>query len=103
MEGLLKRQIRHGTAHRAVVGELLDAFADRAPAGHSVAPLLEPLSDREQAILRYLPTTLSNREIAAELFVTTNPGKAHPGEDYPKPALAGRRDAVDGGRRLRLL
>src|SRR6185503_14520120 len=30
MEGLLKRQIRHGTAHRAVVGELLDAFADRA-------------------------------------------------------------------------
>ena len=26
--------------HRAVVGELLDAFADRAPARHSVAPLL---------------------------------------------------------------
>ncbi len=41
------------------------------------APLLEPLSDREQAILRYLPTALSNREIAAELFVTTNTVKTH--------------------------
>src|SRR3954462_13560056 len=40
MEGLLKRQIRQGAAHRAVVGELLDVCADRAPARHSVAPLL---------------------------------------------------------------
>src|SRR3954470_10541160 len=103
MEGLLKRQIRHGTAHRAVVGELLDAFADRAPARHSVAPLLEPLSDREQAILRYLPTTLSNREIAAELFVTTNTVKTHLRSIYRKLDVARRREAVDRARDLRLL
>jgi LuxR family maltose regulon positive regulatory protein len=103
MEGLLKRQVRHGTAHRAVVGELLDAFADRAPARHSVAPLLEPLSDREQAILRYLPTTLSNREIAAELFVTTNTVKTHLRSIYRKLDVARRREAVERARDLRLL
>jgi LuxR family maltose regulon positive regulatory protein len=103
LQALLTRQIRHGTAHRAVVGELLDAFADRAPARHSVAPLLEPLSDREQAILRYLPTTLSNREIAAELFVTTNTVKTHLRSIYRKLDVARRREAVERARDLRLL
>jgi LuxR family transcriptional regulator, maltose regulon positive regulatory protein len=103
MEALLRRQIRSGTAHRAVVGELLDAFADRAPVRHAVAPLLEPLSDREQAILRYLPTTLSNREIAAELFVTTNTVKTHLRSIYRKLDVARRREAVERARDLRLL
>ena len=104
MEELLRRQIRTGTAHRAIVGELLDAFEDRdARRGATVAPLLEPLSDREQAILRYLPTTLSNREIAAELFVTTNTVKTHLRSIYRKLDVARRREAVDRARDLRLL
>jgi LuxR family maltose regulon positive regulatory protein len=103
MDALLRRQIRRGTAHRAVVGELLDVFADRAPARHAVAPLLEPLSDREQAILRYLPTSLSNREIAAELFVTTNTVKTHLRSIYRKLDVARRREAVERARDLRLL
>jgi LuxR family maltose regulon positive regulatory protein len=68
-----------------------------------VAPLLEPLSDREQAILRYLPTTLSNREIAAELFVTTNTVKTHLRSIYRKLDVARRREAVERARDLRLL
>ena len=103
MEELLRRQIRVGTAHRAVVGELLDAFADRAPASRTVTPLLEPLSEREQAILRYLPTALSNREIAAELFVTTNTVKTHLRSIYRKLDVARRREAVERARDLRLL
>jgi LuxR family maltose regulon positive regulatory protein len=103
MEELLRRQIRTGTAHRAVVGELLDAFADRAPVSRTVAPLLEPLSEREQAILRYLPTALSNREIAAELFVTTNTVKTHLRSIYRKLDVARRREAVERARDLRLL
>src|SRR6202008_4944218 len=103
VEGLLRRQIRAGTAHRAIVGELLDAFADPAPARHAVAPLLEPLSEREQAILRYLPTTLSNREIAAELFVTTNTVKTHLRSIYRKLDVARRREAVERARDLRLM
>jgi len=103
MEELLRRQIRAGTAHRAIVGELLDLFADREPATRNVAPLLEPLSDREQAILRYLPTALSNREIAAELFVTTNTVKTHLRSIYRKLDVARRREAVERARDLRLL
>jgi LuxR family maltose regulon positive regulatory protein len=103
MEGLLRAQIRAGTAHRAIVGELLDLFADRAPAPRNVSPLLEPLSERERAILRYLPTALSNREIAAELFVTTNTVKTHLRSIYRKLDVARRRDAVDRARDLRLL
>ena len=103
MEDLLKRQIRAGTAHRAIVGELLDTFADRAPVSRHVSPLLEPLSDREQAILRYLPTALSNREIAAELFVTTNTVKTHLRSIYRKLDVARRREAVERARDLRLL
>jgi LuxR family transcriptional regulator, maltose regulon positive regulatory protein len=103
MDAMLRRQIRQGTAHRALVGDLLDRLADRAPAARNAAPLLEPLSRREEAILRYLPTALSNREIAAELFVTTNTVKTHLRSIYRKLDVARRRDAVDRGRELRLL
>jgi LuxR family maltose regulon positive regulatory protein len=103
MEGLLRAQVRAGTAHRAIVGELIAAFEDRLPVRHAVSPLLEPLSDREQTILRYLPTTLSNREIASELFVTTNTVKTHLRSIYRKLDVARRRDAVDRARDLRLL
>jgi LuxR family maltose regulon positive regulatory protein len=103
MHDLLRAQIRAGTSHRAVVGELIAAFGDRLPARHPVAPLLEPLSEREQAILRFLPTTLSNREIASELFVTTNTVKTHLRSIYRKLDVARRRDAVERARELRLL
>ena len=103
METLLRQQIRVGTAHRALVGELLDAFADRAPAPRTVTPLLEPLSEREHAVLRYLPTALSNGEIAAELFVTTNTVKTHLRSIYRKLDVARRREAVERARDLRLL
>ena len=103
MEDLLRDRIRQGTAHRALVGELLDVLADREPARRSAAPLLEPLSGREEAILRYLPTTLSNREIASELFVTTNTVKTHLRSIYRKLDVARRREAVERARDLRLL
>jgi LuxR family maltose regulon positive regulatory protein len=103
MEELLRQRIRDGTAHRALAGQLLDVFAGRAPAPRSIAPLLEPLSEREETLLRYLPTTLSNREIAAELFVTTNTVKTHLRNIYRKLDVAHRREAVQRARDLRLL
>jgi LuxR family maltose regulon positive regulatory protein len=103
VETLLRRQIRIGTAHRAIAGELIAAFEDRDHVRRVVAPLLEPLSERECAILRYLPTTLSNREIAAELFVTTNTVKTHLRSIYRKLDVARRREAVERARDLRML
>ena len=53
--------------------------------------------------MRYLPTTLSNGEIAAELFVTTNTVKTHLRSIYRKLDVARRREAVERARDLRLL
>ena len=101
---LLVQLIRTGTAHRAAVGDVLAAFDRRAP-GVDVtrAQLLAPLSERERAILRYLPTLMSNTEIAGELFVSTNTVKTHVRNIYRKLGATRRRDAVDRARRLQLL
>jgi LuxR family maltose regulon positive regulatory protein len=102
VEPLLRRRIRHGTAHPQLVCELLTASQHREVAVRHGGPLLEPLSERESMILRYLPTSLSNREIASELFVTTNTVKTHLRSVYRKLGVAGRREAVERARALRL-
>ena len=102
---LLHRHVRHGTAHPAIVGEALDAIEHRGgERSRSVAVLLaEPLSERERAILRYLPTMMSNHEIAAELFVSVNTVKTHLKAIYRKLDASGRREAVQRGRELGLM
>ena len=101
---LLEQRIRWGTAHRSFAGELLDAFRKRAPnAAVTKAELLEPLSVREQSVLRFLPTMMSNAEIAGELFVTSNTVKTHLKSIYRKLAVSRRRDAVERARALELL
>ena len=62
VRGLLVERVRHGTDHRALVAELIAALERRAASKELTLPeLLEPLSDREQAVLRYLPTMMSTR------------------------------------------
>ncbi|HET9317079.1 MAG TPA: LuxR C-terminal-related transcriptional regulator, partial [Vicinamibacteria bacterium] len=101
---LLRRHIRNGTAHRAFAGELLSALDDEAAHdGDRAGPLLEPLSERELAVLRFLPTMMSNTEIAAEMFVSVNTVKTHLKHIYRKLDVTDRRDAVRRGRELRLL
>jgi LuxR family transcriptional regulator, maltose regulon positive regulatory protein len=102
---LLHRHARHGTAHPALVGEALDAVARGGRARSRPAPALlaEPLSEREQAILRYLPTMMSNQEIAGELFVSVNTVKTHLKAIYRKLDAPGRREAVSRARELGLM
>jgi LuxR family maltose regulon positive regulatory protein len=102
---LLHRHVRNGTAHPAIVGAVLEAIEHRGDEGsRAVAVLLaEPLSDREHAILRYLPTMMSNHEIAAELFVSVNTVKTHLKAIYRKLDASGRREAVQRGRELGLM
>ena len=102
VEPLLRRRIRQRTAHPELVCDLLSASQHREVVVRSTAPLLEPLSERESMILRYLPTSLSNREIAGELFVTTNTVKTHLRSIYRKLGVAGRREAVERARALRI-
>ena len=101
---LLQQRIRWGTAHRSFVGELLAAYRRRAPnVLVTKAALLEPLSGREQSVLRFLPTLMSNAEIAGELFVTSNTVKTHLKSIYRKLGVSRRRDAVERARALELL
>jgi LuxR family transcriptional regulator, maltose regulon positive regulatory protein len=76
--GLLQRQARQRTAHAALIAELLGLLAGNRSAPPSAGPpSLEPLSDSEIRVLRYLPTNLSGPEIAAELYVSLNTGRTH--------------------------
>jgi LuxR family transcriptional regulator, maltose regulon positive regulatory protein len=100
----LRLAIRRGTAHRWLISGLLAVADGRAGAGATMPhELLEPLSEREEVVLRYLPTLMSNPEIAAELFVSVNTIKTHLKSIYRKLGVSHRREAVRRGRELRLI
>jgi LuxR family maltose regulon positive regulatory protein len=64
--------------------------------------LVEPLSEREAQIVRFLPTRLSSAEIARELFVSVNTLKTHLRSIYRKLGVTERREAVEVAERLGL-
>ena len=61
---LLERHARHRTAHASPAAEILALLAGRRPAPPPGGPRppLEPLSDSEIRVLRYMPTNLSRRK-----------------------------------------
>jgi LuxR family maltose regulon positive regulatory protein len=65
--------------------------------------LRDELSDRELAVLRLLPSSLSAREIGNELFVSLNTVKTHIKAIYRKLGATSRDDAVERGRQLHLI
>jgi LuxR family maltose regulon positive regulatory protein len=86
----------------------LDEFAQASldPASTAVSPmpvLIEALSQRERAVLRYLPTMLTFIEIGSELYISVNTTKSHVRSIYRKLGVVGRRDAVRRAQQLQLL
>ncbi len=81
------------------------AGAHRIARVHRIAAagLVEQLSDRELAVLRYLPSTLSLPEIARELYVSPNTVKTQCSAIYRKLGVNSRRSAVQTARELHLL
>ncbi len=65
--------------------------------------LVEPLTDREREILDYLPTRLSNTDIASHLYVSVNTLKSHLRHIYTKLAATNRDEAVARATDLGLL
>jgi LuxR family maltose regulon positive regulatory protein len=101
---LVVRRLRVGTSYRALAGQLvetLDPHTGDARRGR-VTLALEPLSAREKAVLRYLPTDLSKAEIASELFVSVNTVKTHMKNIYRKLDVTDRAQAVRKARTLRI-
>jgi ATP/maltotriose-dependent transcriptional regulator MalT len=80
-------------------GRLAGPAAAAAPA----APPPELLSPSELAVLRLLPTGLSQREVGAELFLSVNTVKTHCRNIYTKLHAASREQAVARARDLGLL
>jgi LuxR family maltose regulon positive regulatory protein len=52
------------------------------------------LSDREAEVVRYLPTPLTNAEIAAQLYISLNTLKSHLASIYKKLGVTDRRGAI---------
>jgi LuxR family maltose regulon positive regulatory protein len=126
---LVLAEIRHG-AHepaaarrllaraRAIVGALRDAGELAGPRISQTertlrlrparerdaggAPFWE-LSERELAVLRLLASKLSQREIAAELYVSFNTVKTHTRAIFRKLGVSTRVEAVERARELGLL
>jgi LuxR family maltose regulon positive regulatory protein len=103
LRDLLARHLRRSASHRWFAAELLRRLEGSGGNGVLPAELLEPLSPREGEVLRYLPTMMSNADIAAELFVSVNTVKTHVKSIYRKLDATRRPDAVRRARQLHLL
>jgi LuxR family maltose regulon positive regulatory protein len=103
--GLLQRHARHGTAHAALIADILSLLAGRklAPPPAGPRPPVEALSDSELRVLRYLPTNLSGPDIAGELYVSHNTVRTHMSHLYTKLGTHTRAEAVARARALGLL
>jgi LuxR family transcriptional regulator, maltose regulon positive regulatory protein len=102
--GLLDRHTRHSTAHAALIASIQSLLAGpAAPPPAGPRPLIEPLSDSELRVLRYLPTNLTAPEIASEVSGSTNTVKTHMRNLYAKLGTHRRAETVARARDLGLL
>ena len=81
----------------------LDALERRLAGPRRVSALAEPLTEREEAVLRLFDGDGSLRKIANELYVSLNTVKTHTQSIYRKLGVSDRQDAVARGRDLGLL
>ena len=83
----------------------LRRLVEGAPASHqrSSAALVDQLTERELEVLRYLPSRLSNAEIAANVYVSLNTVKTHVKNIYRKLEVSDRGSAIERAEELGLL
>jgi LuxR family transcriptional regulator, maltose regulon positive regulatory protein len=100
---LLTRYRQRVPAFWSYVDELLQASAESARVSMAAPKLIEHLTEREQTVLRYLPSLMTYEEIATDLVVSLNTVKTHAHGIFRKLGVTGRRQAVRSARELRLL
>ena len=99
MEAMLAAAAQGGSAYAR---RLLPA-AGGAPPVRTASRLIEPLSAREQEVLRLLGTELNGPEIARELVVSLNTVRTHTKNLYMKLGVNNRRAALRRAKELDLL
>jgi LuxR family maltose regulon positive regulatory protein len=102
MASLLKTALKR-SASSPYLRRLLAATDSREDTAPATPGLVEPLSDREQDVLRLLGTDLSGPAIASELSVSLNTVRTHTSRIYAKLNVNNRRAAVRRARELNLL
>ncbi|HUK72130.1 MAG TPA: LuxR C-terminal-related transcriptional regulator [Streptosporangiaceae bacterium] len=76
-------------------GKILQRLDAQIPAGSSTPDGdALPLSDSELAVLRFLPSHLTNEEIGEALFLSVNTVKTHLRSAYRKLGVRSRREAI---------
>jgi len=72
--------------------------------GRAAEPLIvEPLTEREQEVLRHVAHMLSTAEVAGAMYISTNTVKTHLKNIFRKLAAGHRREAVRRARELELI
>jgi LuxR family maltose regulon positive regulatory protein len=116
MADLLKKLVKQNIAV-GYIGWILAAFREEAqsaapaatdkespspgppvptsPSHSTIQPLVEPLTNRELDVLEMLEQRLSNKEIAAKLFISPKTVKKHLDNIYGKLNVSSRRQAVE--------
>ena len=80
-----------------------EQLTKRLASGQRPQQLAEPLTDREEEVLRLLRSTLSLREIGQELFLSANTIKTHTRAIYRKLGVSTRQEAVERGHQMGIL
>ena len=84
--------------------QLLEAFEEKTMVAEKISqPLLEPLSDRELDVLKYLPGNLTTPEIADEMMISMNTVRTHIKSIYQKFSVHKRSQAVQKAKELNLI
>jgi LuxR family maltose regulon positive regulatory protein len=97
----LTRLVRRAAGESAVFGsERLAAALGAPPRRRQSTTVSVSLSERERDVLRFLPTRLTNAEIASECLMSVNTVKAHLKKIYSKLAVTTRSEAVERARVL---
>jgi LuxR family maltose regulon positive regulatory protein len=86
-------------------GEIAPNGGFPAQAGHTLReqPLIDPLSDREMEVLRFLPSSLSSTEIADQLIISVNTVRSHIRSIYSKLDVHSRYEAIGRAQELNLI
>jgi LuxR family transcriptional regulator, maltose regulon positive regulatory protein len=103
IRGLLHRHPALFDLWPAPVEDTQERWARELPASAENKDLAEPLTEREESILKWLTTTMTMAEIATELYVSTNTVKTHVAAIYRKLEANNRREAIARGRQLHLI
>ncbi|MFH2131120.1 MAG: LuxR C-terminal-related transcriptional regulator [bacterium] len=88
---------------RAYVNRLLSAFRLQRAIPVENEGLIDPLSERELEVLRFIAAGLSNKEIMAALFISLSTVKTHLRNIYSKLGVNSRTQATAKAKELQLL